>query len=382
MIFGARIMQAREFAQMTQTQLADALGVKQAAIAHLEAARVQPSKELAAKLATILCFAPPFFERDISQHFAVGSLEFRARASLSAKEKKHAYQYAQLVFELAHSMAVRLAMPTTRLPRLKGNPEECASLMRSELGLNPEGPIDNLTDALERAGILVFALPPLYEGAFEKLDGFSTWASTDNRLIPSIFVSTRGPGDRQRLTIAHEIGELGIVDMPPGREREGTANRFAGAFLMPRNGFASELVSPLSIYDFVEIKRRYRVSIQAALVRARRLEIIDERRYHALFQQLSARGWRRQEPVDLAVPAEKPRALHKMAELLYGNPIDFVRLGADSALDPLFLRTLFSAHANLVDLSSKPLPPGRILAFRSKASAHVRRSQDRELEEM
>jgi Zn-dependent peptidase ImmA (M78 family)/DNA-binding XRE family transcriptional regulator len=381
MICGARIVQAREFAQMTQTQLADALGMKQAAIAHFECGRVQPTKEIAEKLATALGFSPLFFERSVSQHFAVGSLEFRARASLSAKEKKHAYQYAHLVFEIAHSMAVRLSMPATHLPRLKGKPENCAAFMRSELGLNPEGPIDNLTDVLERAGVLVFALPPLYEGAFERLDGFSTWASAHNQLIPSIFVSTRIPGDRQRLTIAHEIGELAIADMPPGREREKTANRFAGAFLMPAAGFVGELAPPLSIYDFVEIKRRYRVSIQAALVRARHLGIIDERRYHALFQQLSARGWRRREPVNFAVPNEKPRALHKMAELLYGTPIDFVRLGTDCTLDPLFLRTLFSAHASLMDLSTQSSRPGSIVSFPSGATQRPEH-QDRDLEEL
>lgn len=348
MIFGARITQAREFAQLTQTQLAERLGVAQATVADIERGRIQPGEQLLDKISAELHFDPDFFSRDVPQHFAVGTLEFRAKAALSAKEKKHAYQYAHLVFELATFLASRLNMPPLRLPRTEGDAEECATLVRSQLGVSPDGPVPNLTDVLERSGVLVFALPPLYEKAFDRVDGFSVWAASGNRLVPSVFVSAKAPGDRQRLTLAHELAELAIVDMPPGREREKKANRFAGAFLMPADRFREELLPPYAITDFIEVKKRYGVSIQAAMVRARHLDMIDDRRYHALFQQLSARGWRLNEP--FPVVPEKPRALHKMAELLYGNPIRIAKLSDESKLSPLFLRNILSAHASRSDL--------------------------------
>ena len=363
MIFGARVTQAREFAQLTQAQLAASVGVAQATIADLERGRIQPSSELLAKIASSLHFDPQFFSREVPQHFALGTLEFRARASMSAKEKKHAYQYAHLVFELASLLASRLNMPRIRLPRIEGDPEECAALIRSELGVSPEGAVPNLTDVLERSGVLVFALSPLYETAFDRVDGFSVWAASGNKLTPAIFLSAKAPGDRQRLTMAHEIAELAISDMPPGRDRERKANRFAGAFLMPADRFREELLPPFSMLDFIDIKKRYGVSIQAAMVRAHHLNIIDERRYHALYQQLSARGWRREEP--FPVVPEKPRALHKMIELLYGNPINVVKLSADSKLSPILLRNILSVHASRSDLAgaTRLQETGKVISF-------------------
>ncbi len=364
MIFGSRITQAREFGNLTQAELADALGVAQATISDIERGRIQPNGELATGIANALRFPPAFFERDVSPHFAIGSLEFRARNSVPAKRKKHAHHYGHIVFELASFLAGRLETPPVHLPRVEGDAERAAAIVRSELGVSPEGPIYNLTDALERAGVFVFALPTLTDGSLEGIDGFSVWAGRGQRLVPVIFVSATIPGDRQRLTVAHEIGELALADLPPGKEREAQANHFAGAFLMPSEKFKEELVPPFSVYDFIEMKKRYAVSIQAALVRARHLDLIDDRRYHALYQQLSARGWVKEEPPGTAVPREKPRGLHKMVELLYGDPIDIVRLAADSRLDPWFLRQLLATHANKADLHGAVLhDAGKVLAF-------------------
>lgn len=363
MIFGARVEQAREFRGSTQQQLADKLGVTQVAIARIEGGAMQPSEANALALSRSLGFPLSFFERDVPHHFAMGTLEFRARTSATAKAKKQAHQYASLVFEFAVSLAARLNIPTLRLPsRLPSDPEEAASVLRSEIGLSPNTPIPNLTNALERAGVFVFALSDMFAGC----DGFSVWGGFKRALIPAIFVSASSPGDRERLTIAHEVGELTLLDMPPGRERENRANRFAGALLMPADAIRRDLIPPVSLDDFFEIKKRYKVSIQAAIVRARHLGIITEGRYTALFRQLSASGSRIVEPAELSVSREKPRALRKMAELLYGEQLDFVRVGAEARLDPLLVAQLLNAHASKSDLAGldRRDVPAQVLPFR------------------
>jgi len=77
-------------------------------------------------------------------------------------------------------------------------------------------------------------------------------------------------------------------------------------------------VPPVTLATVAKLKPRWRVSIQALIRRARDLAIISDRQYHYLFQQLSARGWRKREPAQFDVAAEKPRAFRKMAEVLYG----------------------------------------------------------------
>jgi len=342
-IFGERIEQAREFRQLTQSELAARLGIE-----HKNFSRIERGSEtydgLAAALADVLAFPVGFFEKEPLRDFALGTLDFRARTTTSAKAKKRAYQYARLVFELAAFMSSRLKAPPPRLPRLTGDPEEAATNLRSDLGMNPDSPILNLTDSLERAGVFVFALPDLEAGC----DGFSAWGVINRRITPAIFVSAAVSGDRARLTVAHEVGELTLLEKPPGNDREKAANRFAGALLMPAEAFRKHLVAPVSLYDLMDIKRFYGVSIQAALVRAFHLGIITDRRYRTLYRQLSSERWRKNEPIKIAF--EKPRGLSKMAELLYGLPVDVVRMAADGGLPPIMARQLLSAHATKADL--------------------------------
>ena len=289
MIFGARVEQAREFRCLTQSELAAAIQVQQTAIARVEAGALTLSDTKLDEIAKVLGFPRAFFERDVPEFFALGSLQFRAKASTSAKERKRAHQYANLVFELASSLAKRLKMPAMRLPRLEGDPETAAAHLRSALSISPNTPIRNLTWILERSGVYVFSLPDFNAGC----DGFSVWGAFDRKLIPAIFVSANSPGDRARHTLAHEVGELTLDELPASRSaHERFASEFAGAFLMPPDALKRDLVPPLDLTDFLEIKRRYGVSMQSAIVRARQLEIISARRYAILFRDLSAQGMR------------------------------------------------------------------------------------------
>lgn len=344
MIFGARIEQAREFRGLTQSDLAQRLGVEQASVSMIERGAFSPSTALVDALAAHLGFSSSFFEREPLPGFSLGTLDFRARADTGARAKKQAYQYACLVFEAAVFLSRRLRTPQQRLTLLEGDAEQAARRCRSELGLSPDSPIVNLTDSLERAGIFVFALPDLFPGC----DGFSARGVIGSKVVPAIFVSATAPGDRARLTVAHEVGELTLIDMPIGREREKAANRFAGALLMPEDGFRKALVPPVSIQDLAELKRYYGVSIQSALVRAFQLEIISDRRYRSLYKQIGIAGWRTNEPVKIAF--EKPRGLSKMAELVYGEQVNIRAFADDLSLPPVFVRQLLSAHASKSDL--------------------------------
>jgi Zn-dependent peptidase ImmA (M78 family)/DNA-binding XRE family transcriptional regulator len=360
MIFGERVEQAREFRELTQVRLAEIVGLSQVSVARLERSGTETSELLLANLVHALSFPRAFFTREPLTHVALGTLEFRARTDTTARAKKRAHQYASIVFESAATLGSRLQLPEMRLPKLDGDPESAARLLRSELGISPNAPIRNLTDTLERSGVFVFSLPDLAAGC----DGFSAWGTIERVVKPAIFVSASTPGDRQRLTTAHEVGELCLRDLPPGREREKSANYFAGALLMPPDAFRRDLVSPVSLHDFLEMKKRYGVSVQAGVVRAFNLGIISERRYRTLYKQISVLKWRKKEPIEIT--PEKPRAFSKMAEVLYGDPIDVARLAGDLALDPMFVRQLLGTHATKNDLRERPVQNAEVVPFRSR----------------
>lgn len=172
-----------------------------------------------------------------------------------------------------------------------------------------------------------------------------------------IVILSDAPGDRLRFSLAHEVGHLvrrnahARSDRPATpRDIEREADYFASALLLPAEAMRREIVSPVTLTSLAALKPRWRVSVQTLIRRAKDLEIITQRQYGYLFEQVGKRGWRLREPPNLDVPVEKPRAVRKMAELLYGDPIDYVRMGADLHLNAMFARQIVEAHGSRADL--------------------------------
>ena len=84
-------------------------------------------------------------------------------------------------------------------------------------------------------------------------------------------------------------------------DAEKAAMLFAGAFLMPREHLLREVGKhrqALGYKELIGLKRLYRVSGAALLVRLRNIGIINEATLTYAFQTI-ARGWRTQEPEEL-----------------------------------------------------------------------------------
>jgi Zn-dependent peptidase ImmA (M78 family)/transcriptional regulator with XRE-family HTH domain len=340
MINPARLQQARELRGWTQTALAQQVGVHQSAIAHFETGRIQPSPEVLDALSRATGFPPAFFTRPSGPALPLGSLRFRARAAMTARQRRQAWWYAQTLYELMAQLAVQTEYPAPRLPRLTEDPVTVAAVTRQALGLLPDQPIGPLIRTLERGGVWVVAIPV----ALPRRDACSTWAGGDGA-TPVIVVATTTAGDRRRFSVAHELGHLVLHQIPQGSPHalERQADAFAEAFLLPAAAMREVLVPPITLTTLADLKARWGVSLQALIRRARTLELISDSHYRALSAQLGARGWRTQEPI--AVPVERPRALRQLAELLYGRPIDYPSLAYATGLDPSFVRDLLEAHA-------------------------------------
>jgi Zn-dependent peptidase ImmA (M78 family)/DNA-binding XRE family transcriptional regulator len=340
MMTPARLQQARELRGWTQTALAQQVGVHQSAIAQLETGRIQPSPAVLDAVGRVTGFPPAFFTRPSGPALPLGSLRFRARAAMTARQRRQAWWYAQTLYELMAQLAVQAEMPTPRLPRLDGDPVMAARLTREALGLAPDRPIGPLIRTLERSGVWVLAIPvPL-----PRRDACSAWAGGD-AATPVIVVAATPAGDRRRFSVAHELGHLVLHRVPEGPPHalERQADAFAEAFLLPAAAMRAALAPPITLTTLADLKARWGVSLQALIRRARTLEVTSPSQYRALFAQLGARGWRTEEPV--AVPVERPRALRQLAELLYGAPIEYTALARAAGLDLSFVRELLEAHA-------------------------------------
>lgn len=365
MITGDRIKQARELRGLTQTELARHASVSQAAIAHFESGRELPSEGVLQAIAFQTGFPVAFFNRNPPPDFPLGSILFRVRSSVTSRQRSEVHQYGRLVFELAEEMGRHLTDIPLKLPRLKEGPLTAAKLTRSQLGLSPDTPIQHLIRLLEKSGVLLLSIPVALKG----WDAFSVWAGQEQSK-PVIAIIGEGSGDRLRYSVAHELGHLVMHQAMRGRltdiERE--ANEFAAEFLMPADAIKREIRTPVTLTTLVPLKLRWRVSIQALVRRAYDLQLTSHRQYRYLMQQLTSRGWRTKEPFNLDIPIEKPRAVRKMAEVLYGKSVNYRKMASDFRIPTHRIREIIDAHATNAQPTSnqdegKTQISGRLLGF-------------------
>lgn len=350
MIYGDRVRQAREIRGMTQRQLADDVGKNKSLIAQVEVGMKAVSEELLGLIAMATRFPLSFFSEPPLVEFPIQEILFRARSNVSRKAMVEAVRTAESAFNIGVRMARQCRNLPVLIPVSQQPPPLCARATRTAMGIETREPMPHLIRSLEKIGVWVLALPQL-----EGRDAFCVWARADDREFPVIAYSTGVPGDRLRLSIAHEVGHLvmhkRLLKTPV--EMESEAYEFGAELLMPEAAMRKELVAPLTLTSVARLKPRWGVSIQALIRRAYELQMMTERQYRYLFYQLSTNGWRTEEPENLNVKVEKPRLLRKMAETLYGVPIHYERLAKDSHIAIGELKAIVEMYADKAEVTPK-----------------------------
>ena len=300
---------AREMRRLTQARLAALSETSQGAISKAENRQTSPSDDALDAWARALSVPRSFFERD-AHVSTVPATFFRKRASLAATDAKQIVATIAVRTWQIEKLASSVEMPDPDVSSLApGDTLSAAQIareLRSAWSL-PPGPIENLTGALEAAGILVFLVPGLNSPRF---DGLSVWRHRAGS-APIMFLNGAVPMDRLRFTMAHELGHIVMhhhQPLPP-LSCEDEADEFAAEFLMPASDIGPHL-SGLTIGKLAQLKMHWRVSMQALLVRANSLRRISDTQSKRLWRRMSALGYRREEPVTL--PPEEPGLLQEL----------------------------------------------------------------------
>lgn len=201
-------------------------------------------------------------------------------------------------------MVPRYKFPSIEVDEL-GSPEDVARAVRAYWRV-PMGPVANTMKVLENAGAVIVRAD-LYS---PRISAISISAPG----TPPLFVLNEGmPADRERFTLAHEAAHVIMHDMPAKPEdAEREADAFAAEFLMPANEIRRELRN-LDLARAAQMKVRWKTAMSAIIRRARDLGQIDESRYRSLNVQISQRGWRKIEPVELE--HEQPSLISQIISL-------------------------------------------------------------------
>ncbi|MDQ1712285.1 MAG: hypothetical protein QOE45_1735 [Frankiaceae bacterium] len=296
---------ARVSRRFSQKQVALAIGVQQPAYSKIETGQARVSDAHLSALSETLGYPSAFFYQT-ERIWGTASPHHRRRKSLGNPQLEQIEAELNIVrlnirrLTDGVELTPLFAFPTLDLDEV-GTPAEAARQVR-RLWRQPSGPIANMTRLLEDAGVVIVEWP--YQS--DKIDAVSVWGPGE---APVVLVNASFPGDRLRLTIAHEAGHLitHATDVTP--DPEGEANAFASEFLMPEADIRHELRG-LRIQDLPDLKRRWKCSMRAIVYRAQQLEEISKDQARYMYMRLNKMYGAKHEPID--IPREHPGLLREL----------------------------------------------------------------------
>lgn len=331
-----RLRIARLFRGMSQVDLGKAIGVSQQYVGYVESGLRMPTDGAICAFGDALGFESSFFLGTQLVEFREEECFWRKQstpATVRARLLAHGTLFAHLVDYLDSV----LVLPPYDVPKVDSiatveDIERAADRCRMQWGLGLDVPILNVVRAAEHAGIVVTR----FDGHAHTVDAFSHPRAPYGRSVV-VLNNDKGNAARSNFDLGHECGHL-VMHASLGSEAPGVeaqADRFASAFLMPRNGFIRDF--PRSPRDswakpywdaLFRMKQEWKVNVAAIVRRAFDLRLIDAASYHRAYKNMSAKGWLRDgepETIEYHEPEIVPRCIEALATRLNMNHENIAR---------------------------------------------------------
>ena len=315
-MLGDRLKLARAGSGLSLRELAERMNhvVTAQALGKYERNEMLPSSTVLMALADALAVPESYLIS--TSELELVDVEFRKlkvtgvkeQAALKAQVLKHTERYLEIEDILA-AESTNWKAPSNFPRRLSSidQAESVAEGLRQAWQLGQD-PIPRLAEYLEEQGIKVLPLPlpKTISGMMAKVQRRS------GRSVPVIVINSNHPGERQRFTLAHELGHL-VIETIEDVDVEKACNRFAGAFLAPAAMVRTEIGPKrhgISPGELLRLKQLFLVSAQCLIYRLKDLEIITSSLYGQLFVLMGKLGWRKKEPNEL--PPEKTQRFERL----------------------------------------------------------------------
>lgn len=316
-INGERLKNARLFRGFSLTELSDYTKITKQTLSLYENEAIKPEVTKLFILAEALKFPPDYFITDTSFNIKTEATYFRSLMSTSKSERIAQSKRVEFITQIYSTLLDYVDFPSLKLPKIEFSGinknseeddiketkeiEDIAMQCRRFWGLGDE-PIKNLQKLLEENGIVISSVAT----DKEKIDAFSQRTIINNNPIYIIVLNATKNYVRSRFDLAHELGhillhpwseDLEELSKQEFKDRESQANKFAGAFLLPKDSFGSDIKHyPTKLDYYAHLKDKWNVSIQAMVYRAHQLDIISTNQYQYLMRQISRLGWKAKEP--------------------------------------------------------------------------------------
>jgi Zn-dependent peptidase ImmA (M78 family)/DNA-binding XRE family transcriptional regulator len=327
------IVLAREARGLNQSELAESIGVSQAKVSRYENDMLEVDPRDLEEIAKATGFSVDLFIQT-DKVYGLGSNVLFNRKQLTAPiGVQRRVQASVNILRMQIERLLRGAEIESHnrfepidIQAFNGDAAAIARRVRAAWRL-PDGPIQNITEAIEGAGGVVV----LCDFGTTVIDAAHLWLPG---LPPMFFMNRSAPGDRHRFNLCHELGHAIMHRFPDG-DIEEDANTFAREFLMPSNEILPQLQG-LTLDKAARLKPHWKASMHAIVYHAKALGCISEWQARRMFTRMSALGYRKCEPIPIAVeePTIVPQlvAVHKQA-LGYADT-ELMRLLYDNDPDP------------------------------------------------
>ncbi|MEO7221075.1 MAG: XRE family transcriptional regulator [Devosia sp.] len=360
-VIPARIREAREARDYSVEGFAEHLGVTRQTVAQYETGQTTPSGEVMSRIIAITSQPPGYFvtsrdHQDDATHF------WRSLKRMEAHHRRRIERRLQWTQDIAAYVERFIHLPSVNLPKIEFDPalddeeqiERAAERLREHWNIGL-GPIKDLTTLLEINGIL------LVREAVNcvDMDAVSVWQNGRPFIL---FSSQVESGPRSLFNLAHELGhvvlhagvELSIHTLD---KIERQANRFAGAFLLPRESFSQEVLGT-SLGYFKTLKARWGVAIAAMAYRCRDLHIFSTNQHAYLMKQMNALRVRNPEPLDDLITVKSPSILSESIKMLVQHGVQTKeQIEAALALNVSDIESLCGVSKGFFDFKIVPFQP-------------------------
>ena len=280
---------------MSMKDLAEACGVTSMAISNYESGKRKPDMDTINKLAEILGVYVVDFLASRNTNLSFKHCEFRKHSTLTKAQQEYVRESVEEYFSRFFDAVECIG--GNPLP----DPQKCYTLIRTEdpekdakqlrdcLGLQEEGPIDELISVLENKGILVLELD-IENEHFSGRNGFVNG-------YPYIVINKNMSPERKRTTILHELAHLMFV-WDENKDNENDATAIAGATLIPKKDLIRELGIHRSALtkDMILVCQEYGISMYLLVKRASIVGIISDSLAKDFYIKANKANWRKAEP--------------------------------------------------------------------------------------
>lgn len=366
---GKSLTNIRILNNISRKELADKVGITEQAIWQYENNHVSPKLAVINKLKSIFNVKASYFLKEdllslYTNNINAKNIAYRSDSVNSLSKTQSETTHIRFIDAFLKKIEQRILYPANIIKDIREEVIEfinvnknmerhnqikhIAGIARKRIGLSEESN-QNILFLFEKSGIFIFEK---YIG--DDIDAYSLWSEDDRAYI--MLGTIRKTAARRNFDLAHELGhlllhftcEFTMQDTDSYRLLEKEANQFAGEFLIPEENFVEEcnrIIKRSNPEAYIDMKKKWQVSLQFIAVRAFDLELINYQQYRYFFMLINKKDYKKIEPLDNVIPVKSATKVKSILQLLFEENLYTVSSLLDELnVDIKFLSQLTGIH--------------------------------------